>query len=485
MEKQLIEERLQTPLIDDVDVVVAGGGVSGVIAAVSAARQGASTVLIERNSFLGGVATANMMQKVCDLNHLDGIGLELMQRLQQCGGASDWSLQNPDKQSHPYDAIVVDIELYKECAMDLCLEAGVTLLLYTTVCAPIMQGTHVTGVAVENKSGRGIIRGRVVIDCTGDGDLIHRAGGEVMVGRESDQIMRPAALLFRVGGLNVPRMLNYMSQNPDQWQEQYRNIPSQKMDGNEIIMRLSGYYDLVEQAKKAGDLEDWVHYLRFEAVQVERGIALCNNTRLYRMDGANANDLTNAEIVGRKQMRHLLAFMKKYIPGCEKAYVADAAATLGVRETRRIKGAYYFSDTDALSGASFTDTVLVGKKVMPTTGNLLADVHPPEPIEGSEQDLMQRNPSKALAKEITYNLPYRILVPKELDNVLVSGRLMSVSHLVEAYSRAMSFCMSLGQVSGTAAALCAITGIKPIDLPFAQLRDALLSSGYSRLLSEW
>ena len=201
----------------------------------------------------------------------------------------------------------------------------------------------------------------------------------------------------------------------------------------------------MRKAKEALDLYDDCHYFRIESVSPKRGTGTVNTTRIYDVDGTNVNDLVKAQILARKQERSLIRFMRKYIPGCESCYIATSAQCMGVRETRRIIGEYAISEEDILAHRNYLDTIAIGYSIE----NPGVEGHSPDGGEGSEHDIAHR---KAIAQIIRYEIPYRCLIPKRIEGLLVSGRCISATHTGSKYIRSMSSCMYTGQAAGTAAA---------------------------------
>ncbi|MGE5597991.1 MAG: FAD-dependent oxidoreductase [Bacteroidota bacterium] len=470
---KVIEGARETGVLRKADVVVAGGGPAGLAAAVAAARAGAKVVLIERDAFLGGVATGSMMAALVGSGWATGVGLELMDRLADMGGAPKWDSAPGRTGTTPFDP-----EVFKDAALEMIHEAGVDLLLHTWAAEPIVVEGKAMGVMTQSKSGRQAVLGKVVIDCTGDADLAAAAGASCLKGRESDHRMRPFALLFRLGGLDIPKIVQYVSENPEELQPQFRTGTLLKVGDEEVITRVSGFYKLVETAKMHGGLYPECHYFRLEDLWVNRGTAICNTTRIYYVDGTNVNDLTKGQIEGRKQIRKLIAFARKYIPGCENAFLIDTAPSMGVRETRRIVGEYSLTDEDAYSDARFEDAITTMHESLvrrPRPANL--DIHMPDPIEGSPQDLIERFPERVPRESHSYQIPFRALLPKGIDGLLVAGRAISVSHMIDSTTRLMLICMRTGQAAGAAAALSARKGISPRRLDYAELRSILVGQG--------
>lgn len=259
-------------------------------------------------------------------------------------------------------------------------------------------------------------------------------------------------ILFRLGGVDFHAMVEYARAHPDQFT---RDPNFQVLDIEEGVVRISGFFDLVKEGQRRGELDKDCHYLRFEGVDVERGICFLNNTRVYQADGTNAWDLTRADLEARKQMRLLLGFIRRFVPGCRDAFLLETATNLGVRETRRIRGAYIFDETDILSGQTFEDRVvqMYSHVVMPGQ-----EVHSPDRGEGSPEDAESRD---VLHQEHSFFLPYRALVPQGANGLLVAGRAISQTHAADKWTRGMPCCIQMGQAAGTAAALACQSGTAP------------------------
>jgi hypothetical protein len=466
---EIAEPSRSIPVAAEADVVVAGGGPSGIAAALGAARAGAAVALVEQSSFLGGVATGAMMAAFVGSSHAVGVGAEIIARLAERGAAPRWPGPAGRSQTTPFDP-----EALKSIALEMVSEAGVQLWLYTNAAAPAMIDGRVGGLITESKAGRQAVLGARVIDCTGDADIAVAAGAPFMKGRESDGAMRPFALIFRIGGLDVDALARYAEEHPEEIQPQHRHGTRLRAGSEEVITRISGFYELVEEAKARGEYPPDLHYFRLENLWVQRGTAICNTTRVYGVDGTDPRDLTRAEVAARAQVECLIGFIRRSLPGGENVFLIGVAPRLGVRETRRIVGEYSLTDDDAYGDARFDDAILefhsrLVKRPRPPE----LDVHMPEPIEGSPQDLLERYPERVPTEEHRFQIPYRVLLPRGLDNVLVAGRTISVSHMIDSWTRNMFICMRTGQVAGVAAALSARGGVQPREVAFTALRDEL------------
>ncbi|MCC6175505.1 MAG: FAD-dependent oxidoreductase [Chloroflexi bacterium] len=440
------------PVAATADVLVVGGGPAGIAAAVASGRNGAKTVLVERFGFLGGNATAGLVGPFMTSYSLDGkihvirgIFDELVQRAEALGGAI-----HPSKveAGTDYAGFIVhghhrvtpfDPEAVKLVAAEMCLEAGVELRLHTFVVDALVEGDQVTGVVVASKSGLEAIRAKVTIDCSADADIAARAGAPFHKGRESDGLMQPMTLFFRIGNVDDARVNEYIATHPEDRRP---------------------FSGVVMAARERGEFP-----IPREGIGIyktpQAGIWRVNTTRLQRLDGTNVQDLTRAEIEGRRQVMFLMKFFREYCPGLENCILLDTAATIGVRETRRIVGEYTLTAEDLASGRDFDDTIaLCGYPI---------DLHPPEGAgSGLRPDLTVAN---------VYQIPYRSLVPVQTDRLLVAGRCVSATHEALAAIRVMPPAFAMGQAAGTAAALSVAEGVEPRKVPVPWLQETLVKQG--------
>ncbi len=454
---RVVEPVRHLPVAHEADVLVVGGGIAGVMAAVAAGRTGARTLLVERFGSLGGTGTSAMMNLFyVPYAASRGLVRELFDRLIARGGAI------------PGEFVVYDPELYKVTALDMLAEAGVQVLLHTLVSDAIMDGDRLRGIVVENKSGRQAVLARVTVDASGDGDVAARAGAPYIKGRERDGKMRPMTLIFRMGGVDAARLVEYVRAHP----EDFSPDPLQCMlDLEHHMIRVFGFFKLVEEAKARGELWPDCYYFRIESVLPDRGVLTVNATRVYGVDGTRADDLSRAEIETRRQMLQLAAFARKYVPGFERSFILDSASTIGVRETRRIRGEYVMTEDDILAGRQYDDVVGVDANQQNPRQQ---GGHPPDGKEGGPQDLEARS---MIARMFVYEIPYRVLVPQAVDGLLVAGRCLSVDHHADVYTRNQGTAMASGVAAGVAAALAARTGVEPRRVDVAGVQGALRRLG--------
>lgn len=406
---QTYRETIATPVVERHQVVVAGGGPSGVIAALAAARSGADTLLIERYAFLGGTGVASLMtcyngfrnQRAPEaLQTVKGIPAEYIAELVRLGGVAD--IDNYERQFHhdvakgdiPY-TVGFDPEAAKVAQLNILKREGVKLRLHSWVAAPMLDGNRVTGVIVESKSGRQAIAADIVVDCTGDGDVAAGAGAPFMGPDESGKTDRmQMTLMYRLGGL--PSSV----QGP------------------------------------------------FEGIRIKDRVTRWGPTA--NGNALDVNVLTKAEIDTRLKLWDLVQEMRKQ-PGMESLYLLQSPTGIGVRETRRILGEYVVTTEDAIKGRRFPDAIAISSNPMPGYhGKRYFFAH-----EG-------------------FDIPYRALVPKKIDGLVLSGRCISCEQGPFQSARSMVPAMAIGHASGCAAALAAKDGVQPRQVNVKALRALLV-----------
>lgn len=454
----ILEPPRRTPVVREVDVLVCGGGVAGVGAALGAARAGARTMVIERNAFLGGAATAVLMNTWnVPLAKMTGVAREIASTLAERGAG------NVTGPTFPFDP-----EAFKQLAMERFAERDIEFLSYTWIVDPIMEGNRIRGVVVQNKSGRQAILARTVVDATGDADVAAAAGAEYVKGREKDSKMRPMSVLFRLGGVDIARAVEYCRSQPAEYFTADPNFHI--LQPEKGLVRMSGFFHIAEKARAAGELPEQVHYIRFEGIDVAHGVVTVNNSRVYGVDGTNAWDISRADAECRRQNAQLLKVIRKYIPGFESAFVMDSSPTVGVRETRRVRGRYVLDQPELARQATFPDTVARIWRHM-AEGR---DWHKAEGGEGAPGDAVYRTATTSIT---WFEIPWRVFTPNGVEGMTVGGRVLSVTHDADMWTRGQYCCLVTGQVAGISAALAASKGISPGALDVAELQRALVSQG--------
>ncbi len=421
-----IQPAKQIPVEASVDVLVVGSGPSGVAAAVSAARLGACTMLIEQQGTVGGISTSGMM------SHWTGSVKNALysEILLECARRNgDHSGGEPTKSINP--------EKLKQVYLDLLKDAGVTLRLYTFACDVIQEENRVAGVITESKSGRQAILAKVVVDASGDGDIACLAGAEYHKGREEDGKMQPATLMFKVAGVDTDRAVFLHS-----FESTYETPKGE-------LQALARQH----LPAPAG------HVLLYPSTLP--GVVTCNMTNCTDIDGTSAADLTRAEEVCRGQMYKIEAFLREFVPGYEHCFIIGSGSLIGVRETRHFKGLYTITREDILAARQFDDWVV-------EDAYFNFDVHN---IAGAGLDAT--GVQKKFTQTKGYTIPYGCLVPEKIDGLLLSGRNISGTHMAHSNFRAMPICLAIGAASGTAAALCAKAGIQPREVAAKEIQAHL------------
>lgn len=440
------------PIIKRVDVLVCGGGVAGFGAAIAAAREGSRTLLIEQQGFLGGALSASgMAQWGIGIPKMSGLAQEVRDRLVDAGRAFGERV------------LAIDPEGFKDTSFEMCEEAGVELILFTSIVDVVMEGENVRGVVIHTKDGPRVILAKVIVDATGDADVCALAGVPYVTGREHDGKMRPISLLFRVGNIELGAVAKYIDDNPHDF---LRDPGRHLVDLPGKQMRVVGFFSAARRARERGELDADCHYVRLEDVLVDRGIAMVNTTRVYDVSGLDPRDLTRAMTAGRKQLHQILNFLVSYIPGFENAFLIDSAPALGVRETRRIRGEHLLTEDDIATDQDFHDVIFrTHMRHMPGR-----EVHSPDAGEGSAEDLTH---TVEVMPITSFDVPYRALVPLKVNGLLAAGRCISMTQEADRWLRNQPQAMLTGQAAGIAAAISAANGTNPREVNVKQLQDAL------------
>jgi hypothetical protein len=440
----------------EADVVVVGGGPGGIASAISAARNGARTVLIERYGHLGGMATGGLVNIIPNLSditgkqYIFGLTMELLDRLDKRGGttytpkkdrgsaakkAVDYYLDanlgwffvrndyNTDQKRVLYSA-VVDPEILKAELNDMVLESQADLLLHSWGTQVIMKKNVVQGVFFESKSGRQAILGKVIIDATGDGDIFVAAGAEY--DNECDNKRRTAwlALVWWMTNVNLTKFDKFKASQPEKYKELMQKLS-----------KLGGYPFFFKGILKNQPNTVWYHSMQPQP---------------QRTDAMDVEQLTLIDIRARKRAIITHDFMKKYVPGFENAFIMLTAPQLGTQGGRRIVGEYTLSEKDLETDEIFEDTIAV---LANNDYNEISTIHP------------------------TLCIPYRCLVPKSMDGLLVAGRAFSSADTINETFNIIPHCIAYGQAAGTAAALAVKTGVQPRKVDYNALRMNLVMQG--------
>lgn len=439
------------------DVVVCGGGPAGTMAAVSAARNGARTLVIERHGFAGGSSTAAVVHPWLSFHNskgeqvLAGLGQELVDRLTAIGGAIG---HLRDSIGFCYSLTPFDPDLTKQVMLRMLVESGAELLLHSFITDVHVTNGVVEAVQVVNKSGTQRVPGDVFIDATGDADIVARSGLPMQEHRRDGKLItQPMTMNFRLSGVDWEPVRRYMLENPGEF---HHETLFYDIRAGAPVTGVSGYFTKWREAnEKLGVPRD--RLLFFSGVRPDE--CYINTSRVVQLDGADAFDLTAGEIEGRRQVTLIADFMKGHIDGFQDSYISLIPTQIGVRETRRIIGDYIIDQDDVINGARFDDAI--ARSAYPV------DIHSP-----SGAGLVTSE-----APEDYYEIPFRCQLPVGLENVIVAGRCISATHEGHASTRLTPTCFAMGQAAGLAGALCAARGVRPREIAAGDLRDGLREQG--------
>jgi hypothetical protein len=442
--------------MNDIDVLVVGGGNAGCAAALAAARHGARTMLVERYGFLGGTATASMVGPWMTFHSgskriVGGIAQEIVERLQR-KGASPGHL--PDSSDYVATITPFDPEIHKALLFEMMQEAGVKLLLHAYFLRALASDGNVVGATFATVAGERSYRARYTIDATADAYVAASAGVQTQQGDERGRV-QPASLMFRLSHVDLAKTATYVRMHPDQMRTSLkaheRKAPA--------LTAVAGLYDLWHDALEHEEVDIPREVVSFFITPYADEVTV-NMTRVTNIDPLDPDDLTRAEVEARMQVMQLVEFFRKRVPGFENARLAATGTQIGIRESRRIVGEYTLTRDDVLQARHFDDAV--ARSAYPI------DIHNPS---GSG------TVTHRLAEGESYEIPYRCLVPERVDGLLVAGRCISTTHEALASTRLTPTVMTLGQAAGTAAALAKDSGKRLRDIDTRQLRAELVNDG--------
>ena len=434
------EAARRTPLLAETEVLVLGGGPAGIAAAASAASAGRQVLLVERYGFLGGMGTAAGVTNFCGLHAnvhgemkrvVRGVADELLQRIDALGG-----LNEPHSIFGRTLAQAYDNAAYKCAADELLLSRGVGLLFHVLASGACMRdAAHIDALLVETRSGRRAIRARSFIDASGDGDLFAWAGAPWEQGDAQGELLYPT-LMFRVAGVDDALA-------GEAWREVGPRMADAQRSGRHGFARQGA---ILRPMKHAGEWRVNVTQIRNDAGRA--------------MDGTDALQLSAGEVEGRRQVRDFFAFLRAEMPGFENAYLLDIAPQVGIRETRRLRGQFVLRGEDVLGCASFDDGI--GVNAWPLEQHVAGDVRwswPPAESRGFNQ------------------LPWRMLLPQRVHNLLVAGRCASMDSVAQSAARVSGGCFVMGEAAGLGAALARQRGCDNAAVDVAALQRALEQQG--------
>jgi hypothetical protein len=449
--KTITEPAKEIKVRKEVDVLVVGGGPSGIVAAMAAAEDGLNVMLIESRSFLGGNMTIGLPilgflgQKGNQI--IKGIPQKFIDRLKAVDAASEHR-PCPLHMS----LTLVEPEAVKTVALEMLVEAGIDVMFYTFFSEAIVEGDELKGVIIESKSGREAILAKTVIDCSGDADVAYRAGVPCEYGNAQGGV-QPPTLMFCLGGVDTEKLRLSIAEEPRTYLTDF--IPAEYFGQNNQFI-VVGMRSLIQKAEEDGLKLPVERTIIITGLR--KGEAWINMTRINGVNGTDPESLTHGETEGRRQIADIQKYLIDYVPGFEEAYFVKTAPFVGIRETRRIGGQYTMTQEDILSCAHFDDTVAAASYPL--------DIHHPE---GGGCTLVWCGDS--------YDIPYRSLVPQKIKNLLVAGRSISCTHEAMSAIRVMAPCMAMGEAAGRAAKMAVRNGIAVGDVNVKDLQAELVNKG--------
>lgn len=448
-----LAEAERLPLFDTCDVLVVGGGTAGSAAAITAARAGADTLVVEQHGCLGGTMTIALVTPMMT-NHLEGkylsrgLNIEILERAAQL---------EPPPSGNPEEARWFNPIALQFVLDDLLSEAGGRVLFNTHVSDAVVapgDPAEILGVVVENKSGRGLIRANVTLDCSGDADVAELAGVPLQRGNDEGR-NQPMSLRFNLGNVDCERVV-----------EHFRGLGLSVAEPPTFGLGFHESTDsvmatAVEQALADGVLEPGdLGYFQFFGMLGRPHELAFNCPRLSGFKADDAADLSRAWLVGRQKIRRITAFCQRCLPGFEDSYLVMIAPMLGIRESRRIIGEHVLCEDDFLSCRKFEDAI--GRNRYPI------DIHNPSGVGTT---------LKSMPDGEWHDIPFRSLIPVGIEKLLVAGRCLSATFAAQASVRVEANCRAMGQAAGEAAAMAVAGGVGVRGVDVAELRARLTAAG--------
>ncbi|QEC41521.1 FAD-dependent oxidoreductase [Pseudobacter ginsenosidimutans] len=459
MIRTIAEPARELTVRKETDVLVIGGGPSGIMAALAAAEDGLNVMLVESRSFVGGNMTIGLPilgflgQKGNQI--IKGLPQKLIDRLKAVQASSEHR-PCPLHMS----LTLVEPEAVKTVALQMLVESKVDVLFYAFCAGVVMEKDELKGVIIESKAGREVILAKTIIDCSGDADVAYRAGVPCEYGNENGGV-QPPTLMFCLGGVDTEKLRTSIANEPRTYLTDF--IPAEYFGQNNQFV-LVGMRNLIKQAQEDGLTLTTERTILITGLR--KGEVWVNMTRVSGVNGTDPGSLTHGEIEGRHQIQDIQKYLIEYVPGFENAYFLKTAPFLGIRETRRIQGQYTMTREDIMACQHFDDAIAVASYPL--------DIHHPQ---GGGCTLEWCGDC--------YDIPYRSLIPQKVKNLIVAGRCISTTHEAMSAIRVMAPCMAMGEAAGRAAKMAVRQGVQPADIDVKKLQKELLEKGaYLRIEKE-
>ena len=431
---QTVNIAKNVPIIASYDVVVCGGGPSGFIAAIAAAREGARTAIIEHYGFFGGMATSSYVTPISVFSYngqrnIGGIPWEFVERLAEMGGALV---------EQPLNKVAFDIELYKLCAQRMIIEAGVDMYMHSVISSVVMEGDRISKVVIENKNGSEAIEGNLFLDCTGDADIAAMANVPMQIWK--DHTLQPSSMCFILGGVDTESELvsKYM----------HHHLQGVNSHCEPIRDKL---IEMAEEWKLPSFGGPWF------CTVLHEGFVAVNMTRTFA-DGCDNRNYTQAECRLRENVYFFTQILSENFVEFKHCYVASMGVQAGIRETRHLRGMHIITSDDYLDAHKYEDSI--------SRCSHPIDIHSPQ----RDKQVCQ------FLKKAAY-VPYRALIAENFPNLIVAGRSLSASKEAFASLRVQASCMGIGQAAGVAAALCVKSGASVQEVDVKRLVSRLVEMG--------
>ena len=441
------------------DIVVVGAGPGGLSAAIAAARQGMDVLLVERLGYLGGCLAMGLPL----LGYYDaqerfvsgGFAQELVERLQELGGATTHRICPMHNST-----TLIDPSITKILCFQMAQEAGVRLLLHCELVDAVLEDGYIREILVVGKGAKIRISGKVFVDGTGDGDLAFLCGAQYRKGQEGTGEMQSPTLTFDLGGVDLPRLFDYLEEHPGDFQycdtmevKPGYNTAHLRGDKNHVFIGMRETLARLKEEGKCPIKRDTLIYIN----QMNPGHVVINSIRILDFDGSDVQSLTRGETESYLTILPLMKMLRENIPGFESCYLSHINPVIGVRESRRIQGIRTLTADDVLAGAVPQDSICLG--------SFKIDIH-----AGATDSTIFKY------LDHPYGIPYGCTVSADVKNLMMSGRCISVDAVAFGSIRIMPTCMAVGQGAGVGAALAVKESITPAEVDVQKIRDILLKN---------